>query len=191
MDHKHAPVRRSREQALRSRSGQAMAEFLVGLVCIMLLVAGLQQIAFLSEKEFMSITNTRRAMALQYTDDPPNEWNTFNFGAQTQPGVDGKNYTGDDRRTNGNDNFYQDSDSYLNKLWSDEIDGYLMAGNLISVHNDLKFSEGTYSTTAALNMMYTADRQAVEVVPFLNKILGRDQIMIRNDLWMPRWDAIP
>jgi hypothetical protein len=168
-----------------------MAEFLVGLVCIMLLVAGLQQIAFLSEKGFASFTNTRHAMALQYTEDPPSEWNIFNFGAQSQPGVDAKNYTADDRRVNGNDRFYQDSDGYLNKLWSDEIDGYLITGGSDVVHNDLKFSEGTFSTTAALNMMYTADRQAVTVVPFLDKILGRDQIMIRTDLWMPRWDEIP
>ena len=172
--------------------GQAMAEFLVGLVCIMLLIVGIQQISFLSQKGFKAMTAARHAMAWQYAENPPSEWPIFNFGVPTRPGMDSKNLTADDRRGGGDDSFYQDMDGYLDMVYDDEIERYLLgAVGRTSPHIDLKYSEGTYTTTTALDMMYAAGHEAVFVVPFMDEVLGRDRILIGRDLWMPRWDAIP
>ena len=65
------PVDRKRRYG--SREGQAMAEFLVGLVCIMLLVVGMQQISLLSQRGFQSMTRARHEMALQYVEPTFND----------------------------------------------------------------------------------------------------------------------
>ncbi len=174
-----------------------MAEFLVGLVCIMLLVVGLQQISFLSQKGFLAMHNARHQMAIQYAEDPPSEWYIFNFSSPARPGPDGRSFTADDELSGGDDSFYQDLDGF------NGIDGYVytVRNDLLEIFYanipptnpqlDLKYSGGMFSTTPALHMMYTQDHQAVDAVPFMDKVLGRDQILIGRSLWMPRWDAIP
>jgi hypothetical protein len=173
------------------REGQAMAEFLVGLVCIMLLIAGIQQVSILSQRGFKSMNEARYAMALQYAENPPTEWPIFNFSEPAQAGRDQASYTADDTRPGGNDRFYQEIDGYLNKVDDGNLSDYLTQYRGYSVHSDLKFSEGTFAGTTALNMMYTSDQEVVDVVPFMDKVLGRDRILIGRDLWMPRWNAIP
>lgn len=168
-----------------------MAEFLVGLVCIMLLVIGLQQIAFISEKGFLAMNNTRHQMAIQYAEDPPEEWLEFNFSSPAQPGPDGKDFTADDLRSGGNDSVYQDYDGYLDMVYDDVLEGFIVEAGRISPHVDLNYSSGIFSTTPGLDMMYAQDYQSVEAVPFMNKVLGRDRILIGRNLWMPRWSAIP
>lgn len=168
-----------------------MAEFLVGLVCIMLLVAGMHQVALLSKHGFETTTNTRYAMAWQYVEDPPLQWPLYNFSLPTRSGMDAKNYTADDRTAGGDDSFYQRRNGYLNRVYDDEVEGWLNRGGRISPHIDLKYSGGVYLTTSALDMMYASDHQAVVAVPFMDKVLDQERILIGRDLWMPRWDAIP
>ncbi len=167
-----------------------MAEFLVGLVCIMLLVAGLQQIALLSDRGFKAMNNARHKMAEQQV-YPVLRWSEFNFSAPVTPGPDGRAYTADDDRPVGDDTFYQDYEGYLGMVYDDLIDNYLDSAGRIDSHIDLQYSEGVFSSTAALDMNRAADQQAVEVVPFMDKVLGRDRILVGHDVWMPRWGGIP
>ncbi len=168
-----------------------MAELLVGLVCIMLLVAGLQQVSILSQKGFLAMNNARHAMALQYAEDPPTQWPRFNFSNPTQPGSDGEHLTADDRKSGGDDTFYQDNNGYLDMVFDDNLEGHLLEAGRISPHVDLKYSGGVFSTTTALDMMHTAGHESADTVLFMDKVLGRDHILLNHDLWMPRWDAIP
>ena len=173
----------------RSREGQAMAEFLVGLVCIMLLVVGLQQISILSQQGFTAMNNARHDMALQLADTTFTDWWRFGFAGPTDPGPDGRVLTADDRIMEGDDTFYQEPDGYLQKVDDYTISAYLAESGIYSPHSDLKYSE-VYSASEALNMAYSADLQTVELLPFLNKIFQRDSLFITRQLWMPRLDAV-
>jgi len=169
-----------------------MAEFLVGLVCIMLLIVGMQQVSFLSQKGFKAMHDARRAMAWQYAEAPPADWWRFNFAVPTDAGTDAKSLTADDRRAGGDDSFYQEMDGYLDRIYDDEVERYLLGvAGRTSPHIDLKYSDGMYTTTTALDMMYAAGHETVDVVPFMDRVIGRERILIGRDLWMPRWDAIP
>ena len=166
-----------------------MAEFLVGLVAIMLLVAGVQQIAFLSDRGYDAMNNARHTMARQLMSPGFVEGFSFEFGDPTRPGRDRKNYTADDRRAFGNDTFYQASDGYVEKVLDADIEGYFASYDFYNPHNDLKESD-VYSRSAALEMFHAYDQQIVDVVPFLNRVLGRETILIGHDLVMPRLDRV-
>ncbi len=168
-----------------------MAEFLVGLVAVMLLVAGLQQVAFLSDRGYDAMNQARRNMA-RHLMDPAfagDALSNFEFGDPTRPGIDGKNYTADDRRSDGNDRFYQGNDGYHGRVLDADIEGYFGAYDIYNPNNDLKESD-VYSRSTALEMFHTSDQQMVDVVPFLNRVLGRETILIGRDVVMPRLDRI-
>lgn len=166
-----------------------MAEFLVGLVAVMLLVAGLQQIAFLSDRGYEAMDNARRSMARQLMDPGFVEGYRFGFGDPSSPGSDKNNYTADDRRSNGNDSFYQDSDGYLENVYDLRIEVYLSDYDYYNPHNDLKETD-VYSRSTALEMFHASDQQRVDVVPFLDRMLGRESILIGRDVVMPRLDRV-
>ena len=170
-----------------------MAEFLVGLVAIMLLVAGLQQIAFLSDRGYDAMNNARRTMA-RHLMDPSfagDALSTFDFGDPTRPGRDRKNYTADDRKAVGNDTFYQGPDGYLEKVWDADIEGYFASYDFYNPHNDLKVSD-VYSRSTALEMFHTSTQHSVDVVPFLDRVLGKKTITVGRgqDIVMPRLDRV-
>lgn len=166
-----------------------MAEFLVGLVAVMLLVAGLQQIAFLSERGFATMNNARRNMAQQLMNTTFVDGYLFAFGDPPRPGIDEKNYTADDRRAFDNDEFYQASDGYLAKVQDADIEGYFASYGIYNPNNDLKVTS-VFSRSQALEMFHASDQQSVDVVPFLDRVLGRDTILIGRDLVMPRLDRV-
>ena len=166
-----------------------MAEFLVGLVAVMLLVAGLQQIAFLSDRGYAAMNNARRDMARQLMSTTFADPYRFAFGDPPRRGIDGKNYTADDRRSFDNDQFYQAGDGYLEKVHDPDIEGYFASYGIYNRNNDLKVSD-VYSRSTALEMFHAADQQSVDVVPFLDRVLGRETILIGRDLVMPRLDRV-
>ncbi|MBN2162917.1 MAG: hypothetical protein JXR25_08760 [Pontiellaceae bacterium] len=177
-------------QALRRRSGQAMAEFLVGLVCIMLLLAGLQQVSILSGKGFESMNQARYSLASQYIDPTPESLG-FNFSGAGEAGTDGLNLTADDQHDIGVDVVYQDSEyGYLNSVNDDLIGGFLDSAGIINPNTDLKYNDGVYSESPALQMLYAEDEREVRISPFLKKLLQLDAIHLKREVWMPRWDQL-
>lgn len=167
-----------------------MAEFLVGLVCIMLLLAGMQQVSILSQRGFTAMNNARYQMAKQLM-DPPNQALKFRFAMPAQAGPDGEYLTADDRTRVGDDVFFQSIHGYLNKVNDPGIGNQLGRNGLYNPDNDLKYSE-VYSKSSALPMYHAADLEKVDWAPFLGYMLGHKDksFLIERSLWMPGLDRI-
>lgn len=164
----------------RSRAGQAMAEFLVGLAGIMLLVVGLQQISILSIRSFEAHSKVRKLLAEQMMDPMADYTDGFVFATKTDPGADGKNYTGDDRVVAGNSDFFEKGQGFLDKVNYDSMAGYLPDNPY-----DALTESGLTDLSQSFGMLYAEDRKSVEVVPFLRRALGRDSVNIERHVWMP------
>lgn len=173
----------------RSRSGQAMAEFLVGLVSVMLLVVGLQQISLLSDRSFAAHFNVRKSLAEQMVAPAVAYPDGFVFATKTDPGPDGKNYTADDVVVVGNDDFFEKGQGFLHAVDYAVLNGYLWDYECDDPYyrlSDSAFSE----LSESFDMLYATDRQSVDVVPFLRRVLGRDTIDIQQEAWMPVLDGL-
>jgi hypothetical protein len=166
-----------------------MAEFLVGLVSIMLLIVGLQQIAFLSEKSFEAHTNVRSSLAEQLADPMSDYIEGFVFATKTDPGPDEKNYTADDQIVVGDDAFYEEGRGFLHAVDYAVLNGFLYDYEREDPYYNLSDSSFT-DISKNFQMFYAADQQPVDVVPFLRKILGKDIINVQRELWMPAWDGL-
>ncbi len=174
------------------RSGQAMAEFLVGLVGIMLLVVGLQQVSIVSQKSFEAYANVREDLAVQLTDSMERYTGEFLFAETVDPGADGKNYTGDDRIVVGDNSFYTDGNGFLEYVGypgADEIGDRLDEYGLIDPYSELNDSSVS-DLSKKFRMHHAIARQPVEILPFLRKVLGRETINIQHEAWMSSWDGL-
>ncbi len=166
-----------------------MAEFLVGLVGIMLLVVGLQQIAIVSNQSFKAHFNVRRLLAEQMVDPMADYTGEYGFFPTTDPGLDDKKYTADDFMVEGNDDFFKKRKGfrYAVDYYSLEVrlDEYGRADPYYHLSE-----RGLANLSKSFEMFYAEDRQPVEVVPFLRRVLGRDIIEIEQSGWMPAWDKV-
>lgn len=181
--------RRQPDAKNRSRAGQAMAEFLVGLVGIMVLVVGLQQVAKLSEGSFKMHFNIRKSLAEQMVDPMADYVEGFVFATKTAPGLDGKNYTADDAVVIGNDGFFKGRRGFRYAVDYSALDGYLNAYDRDNPYSRL--SDSSFSDLSEnFEMLYAMDMQSVEVAPFLRRMLGRDTLNLRREAWMPKLDGL-
>ena len=169
-----------------SRSGQAMAEFLVGLVGIMLLVVGLQQISIISRKSFEAHVNVRTQLAEQLADPMADYSGDYVFVATVDKGLDQKNYTGDDRIVEGDDGLFTEGNGFLDLVNYYDISGYLLGHDLEDPYHRLDDSSFLI-LSESFSMYYAQDNQQVEIVPFLRKVVGRDTIELKREAWMPSW----
>ena len=176
----------------RSRSGQAMAEFLVGLVGIMLLVVGLQQIPLVSRKSFKAYSAAREDVAMQLTESMERYSGEFLFADTVDAGADRKNYTGDDRVVVGDNSFYTEGNGFLERV------GYPGAGEIGDQLNDYEridpYSDLADTSDSDLSqkfrMHYAVNVQPVEILPFLRKVLGKDTVNLQREVFMPSWDGL-
>ena len=186
-------TRQDASSTFHSRSGQAMAEFLVGLVGIMLLVVGLQQIAILSEKNFEMHHKVRGDLAVQMTESSSPFIPGFSFATKTDLGADGKAYTGDDQVVVGTDDVYTGPNGLMSAVDYGWMRGTLWDYAPPSRDNDPynRLAESGFSDLSKkFEMFYAEDRVPVEVVPFLRRLLGRDSINLRQQAWMPALDGL-
>ncbi|VGO17101.1 hypothetical protein PDESU_05696 [Pontiella desulfatans] len=166
-----------------------MAELLVGLVAIMLLVVGLQQISLVSRKSFLAYTNSRMMLAQQLVDPNSDFTEGFVFTDRADPGSDQKNYTGDDRVTVGDDSFYTEGKGFLHMVDYAILNGYLWDYEREDPY--YRLSDSAFSQISeSFAMQYGVDYQAVDIVPFLNKVMGRDTINLKREIWMPSWSGL-
>ena len=161
-----------------------MAEFLVGLVGIMLLVVGLQQISILSTRSFEAHSKVRTLLAEQMMDPSADYTEGFVFATKTDPGPDGKNYTGDDRVVEGSADFFEKKQGFLPAVDYAELSGRLLEHGCPNPYHRLADSEFT-DVSKSFEMLYAEDRGSVEVVPFLRRALGRGSVGIEQHAWMP------
>ena len=161
-----------------------MAEFLVGLVGIMLLIVGLQQISILSARSFEAHSNVRKLLAEQMMDPMSDYTEGFVFATKTDPGPDGKTYTGDDRVMIGNTDFFEKGQGFLPAVDHAELSGRLSEYGCADPYYNLTDS-GFTEVSKSFEMLYAEDRKSVEVVPFLRRALGRGTVNIERHAWMP------
>jgi hypothetical protein len=176
-----------------SRSGQAMAEFLVGLVGIMLLIVGLQQISFVSDKNFKLHHKVRGDLAIQMTESGSDFIEGFVYATKPDLGADGQGYTGDDQIVAGNDDVYVGSFGVLYAIDYGWMSGYMADYLPASLENDpygRLEDNGDGEESENFEMFYAEERTPVEVVPFFRKVLGRDSINLRQQFWMPALDGL-
>lgn len=185
-----AATRQDASSTLHSRSGQAMAEFLVGLVGILVLVVGLQQISIVSKKSFAAHTAARTQVAEQLADPTWDDYTgDFVFVDAVDPGIDQKVYTGDDNVVEGDDSFYTEGKGFLHA-----VDYALMNGYLVDHDRDdpyYRLNDSSFSILSeSFAMHYGADVQPVELLPVLRKVVGKDSINLKRDMFMPSWKGL-
>ncbi|MEA2068646.1 MAG: hypothetical protein U9P12_05545 [Verrucomicrobiota bacterium] len=188
----HAQRGWKRASTFGSRSGQAMAEFLVGLVGIMLLVVGLQQASLVSRKSFKAYSAVREDVAMQLTESMERYSGEFLFADTVDAGNDRKNYTGDDRIVVGDNSFYTEGNGFLERVGypgADEIGDRLNEYDRIDPYSDLADTSDS-DLSQKFRMHYAVDIQPVEILPFLRKVLGKDTVNLRREIFMPSWDGL-
>lgn len=203
MDHKHTrteSVHRAGSKVGRSsgngrdvcfgtpKSGQAMAEFLVGLVGIMLLIVGLQQVSIISRKSFEAHVNVRTQLAEQMVDPMADYTGDYIFVATVDKGEDQKGYTGDDRILEGDDGFFTEGNGFLDLVNYYDVSGYLLDPTYDREDPYHRLEDSSFLVLSeSFSMYYAADNQAVDVVPFLRTVIGRDTINLKREAWIPSW----
>lgn len=173
----------------KSRSGQAMAEFLVGLVGIMLLVVGLQQISIISKSSFDAHVNARTRLAEQLIDPMSDYTGEYIFVDTVDKGPDEKLYTGDDRIVEGDDSFFTEGDGFLDLVNYYDLSGTLLDYDMEDPYHRMEDSS-FLELSESFSMYYGMDIQEVEVVPFLRKVVGRDYIELQREAWIPSWGKL-
>ncbi len=151
----------------KSKSGQAMVEFLVGLVGVLLLVVGMYQIVVIVDRDFDSLIGSREEVAEQLTGTGGSSGGA-SYGDASSYEVPGDFY-GEFLGTIQYHDEYQD----LLDLQADPIDGYEPVAS--DPMRDMIGSEGGSSIPVESGM--------------LRRFLG-SEIVIRNEVWMPSWDDL-
>lgn len=172
-----------------------MSELLVGLVAIMLLLVGLLQVSFVSRTSFDAYTNVREGLARQVADPMADYSGEFLFAESVDRGRDEKNYTGDDSVVVGDDSFFTEGNGLLESMHHTDMWQFLdMASEAEPEYEHdpyhLISDAFFYDLSVSFSMFYAADRQSVKVVPFLNKVIGRDEINLKQEAWMPSWRGL-
>jgi hypothetical protein len=183
-------------QRKKSREGQAMSEFLVGLVGIMFLVVGLLQYREMSMNSFEGHIRTREDLAKQMNDNSSPQGN-FIFSQGASVGADEKMYTGDDGIEATSQGFFNGADpkGFLSAVGYRDSDAeggtglesYLSDYDSLDSLNRLGNSSGL---AESYDMLFSTDTVQIDVLPFLRRVLGRSTITIERKAWMPRTEGL-
>ena len=180
----------------KSREGQAMTEFLVGLVGIMFLVVGLLQYREMSIQSFEGHINTREDLAKQMIDNS-GAHGDFIFSQGASVGADEKMFTGDDGIEGASQGFFNGTEpkGFLmavgyddsNTEWGSGLQSYLSDYDREDPYSRLGNSSGL---AESYDMMLSTDTVQVDVMPFLRRVLGRSTVTIERKAWMPRIEGL-
>jgi hypothetical protein len=189
-------VHRKTVQCKKSREGQAMSEFLVGLVGIMFLVVGLLQYREMSINSFEGHIRTREDLAKQMNDDSSPQGD-FIFSQGASIGADEKMYTGDDGIESASQEFFNGADpkGFLSAVGYNDSDAdggtglesYLSDYDSLDPLNRLGNSSGL---AESYGMLLSTDTVQIDVLPFLRRVLGRSTVTIERKAWMPRTEGL-
>lgn len=163
---------------LSSSSGQAIVEMLIGIVALLVLIAGLLQVATLSSGQTATMVQARYLAGKASMEDP--EASTPDYIKNWQVGPDGKRYTADDVSTPADTAAFEST--IIGKASPDAFGWTLIDSvpkNELSVihksgtpQNEFGFVEGTDSTN-------------VDLLPVIQSLVYRaDSIKISSDVWM-------
>lgn len=161
----------------RNRRGQSIVETMVGLVALVVLIAGLLQVASLAEKHTQAM-NAARKEAAQLAMTDLTLFFTPDFIKDWQEGGDTKRYTKDDTSTAG------DLYAFENVIVSKAADaaGWTLIdsipGNDISaIHSGIP--------QAALGLVNGHEEAEVDLLPaFQSLIYDAPSITVEGDVWL-------
>lgn len=175
------------QQKSCSRSGQAMVEFVVAAVLIMLVVGGILAVASLQRADSKSMLDaTTEAIedsmgnSISKTFSPIKDWDN---------GVDGYEQTKDDKAKGGSLANVRNAitgHAVPNGDWSAFERG---DGNSV-VYGDIKQldSSGSVST---IGMIEGNASETAEIPPVIQRSLGMpDEVEVENQVWMPKTEGL-
>ncbi|MDE0840320.1 MAG: hypothetical protein OSB41_14880 [Kiritimatiellae bacterium] len=167
------------------RRGQAMVEFLIALVAIVALFAGLLQVMTLSTTQ-TEVMNTARQEAGRRAISSAIVLDTPDYIQEWSAGNDDSSYSVDDEFTHANESAFLmtivDSAAERSSDWN--VLGQA-SGNEISI---LRFSP---STATRLGLVQGTDSQTVPLLPAVKHLIyDANDIDIEATVWMPRTTGI-
>jgi hypothetical protein len=173
---------RSREKVcgrLSSRSGQAMVEVLVGLVALLVLIAGLLQVASLCSAQTKTMVEARhQAGELAMLDAEP--ISVPNYIQDWQEGPDGKRYTKDDVFTTAAAATLQDT--IVSKASPDSFGWTIIDG---VPKNRLSRIHKSGMPQTELGFVKGSDSTNVDLLPIIQKLVYKaDSIKVDSEVWM-------
>lgn len=185
------PVDRKSRQRREGKSGQAMIEFMLGLVGIMFLLVGLLQARELSWNIAQMNLDVRGELAEQMLEEVAETSNgQMLYSEGHDVGEDGLMYTDDDNMLSttpfGFSEMFLEYVGYTEagSLGGDTAQEYLENYSLNDPYEALE--EITIEISDTFDMIYQAGSVEVDVLPFMQSLIGKTSIELDVGIWMPR-----
>jgi hypothetical protein len=170
---------RQEGDAALTRSGQALVELMVGLVALVVLIAGIIQVAGLTRIQTDSLVEARREVANKlFLDSPVSALPEYIDDIDV--GQDGKSYSSDDARSSG------DQSLFKNTIAS-KAAGTASEWNIMDALPTSPFSQlnNAPAPVTAFGLLHGDAEATVDTIPAVRSLLyDADQINVKCDVWM-------
>jgi hypothetical protein len=181
-------ARPSTGRPMMACAGQAMIEFLLGLVGIAVLVAMLVQINAISLVHTPMVISTRNQMASMLAGNPADSSGSA-YLSGWESGPDGFRYTPDDSSAAG------DSGSFINGMESathrDELLQVLQARGFAESDFSRFGSGAAGNVTESFGMFSHGQTDSIDFALIVQKLVtGWDTLQFRHDIYMPRINSL-
>ena len=172
-----------RGDSLPGRDGQAMVEFVIGLVGILVVTAGILLLAELHRADTETLaTASAEAISDAMSGSIPS---AFTPVQDWDEGPDGMRHTKDDEAVNGNFGGIRANVSSYTAPNGDWSGTRRDDGSSVKYDDIVRFNDGTL-TSSAFNFMRAHEEATVETLPVLQSFMGLPgTITIENEVWMP------
>jgi hypothetical protein len=165
--------------SLQRKEGQAIVEFIVGLVVVLVLFAGLLQVASLAKAHTETMTEARRRAAIQATMDFDIP-STPDYILSRLPGADNKDYTRDDSFTPANAG---DFENLIIEQAAENTAGWDLINSVPG--NRVSTLRGSAAPVTQFGLVKGSDSESVDLLPAVqNLIYDAPHIELKCDVWM-------
>jgi hypothetical protein len=165
--------------ARSSRSGQAIVEFIVGLVAVLVLFAGLLQVATLTKKHTDTMVEARRLAAERAMTDLDAASNP-DYISNWKPGTDRKPYTRDDIHSPADPGSF---DSRIVDRAAEDALGWSIIDFI--PRNPLADMHGSGTPASEFGLVSGSDTRTVDLLPAVQDLIyDRPRINVRCTVWM-------
>ena len=174
--HRHAQLHTGRDggQPAHTRSGQAMLEFIVGIVGMLALLAGLLQLVTLANAHLARRNAGRLALSNQLVRDNPDYIRTWHAGA------DERTYSRDDDYNHANPNVFR---AYFPERVVGRPDDWRVMEAV--PHNPIADIRDAPDPADAFGMVSDREYRNVPLLPAVRHLLYRaDRLEIESEVWM-------
>ena len=165
--------------ALSAKAGQAVVEFVVGLVVVLVLLAGMLQLAALTKAQTDTMVEARRRAGEEAVDvnvpmDDPE------FIRDWEAGADGFRHTADDAYSSGDAIDFQ---AVVVEHAVDDPDDWRVLDEAQTTHvSDLHRG---VNPVDFFGLLRESSSETVELMPAVRELIyDKDSITVRSDVWM-------